>query len=348
MIQGVRRDGQGGVRRRSAGAGGGYTIIEVLIVIAIITALAALIFMAVGSALSTGRRNAERAWMENISFGVERFRKDHGFYPPLVAGDPATAAGEPSALVGTPPPNWPASRQWTGRRPRILGETLTGTADPVGAYLKQEADPFGRRFSVYSLPIYLMGNVGEDVTGLSKEGITRPDAEAGFAFSRQGREYAAYVDLKGLAGRARNEAAGANPGVPVLTDRWGTPLRYYRWEPTYHAAQARPVVFPAGAPGNDPSLAGTVRSTNAPYAVRLMGPGLMDPLTVANPQGDVLAAVRRLAQSRFALLSPGIDALVYDPTSPADLLATALGSAADPVLNRRYNTDNIVVIGGEP
>lgn len=340
----ARRLGRAG----RAGAGG-YTIIEILIVISIITALAALIFLAVGYALNTGRQNAERAWIENIGFSVERFRKDHGFYPPLVSGDPRPAfAGEPTALTNQPPPGWPASASWTGRRPRIMGEDQAGVADPVNAYLRQEFDQFGRRYSVYSLSVYLAGNAGADVTGLNKEGITKPDASQGYAFSKQGREYEPYLDLKGLSGRMRIDPATNNPGVPVLTDRWGSPLRYYRWEPTFHAAQGRTLVFPGGAPANDASLAGEVRSINVPYAVRLTGSELFDPLAIASPSGEALSALRRLRQARFALMSPGIDTLVYDPTSPTDLIGGGLGSPPDAISSRRYNSDNILVIGGEP
>lgn len=78
----------------------GFTLTELLIVIAIIAVLAGLIAAAAVNALENARRAAILLDIKNISAAAENFKNDYGSYPPNGMNPaPNAGAGTPSALV---------------------------------------------------------------------------------------------------------------------------------------------------------------------------------------------------------------------------------------------------------
>lgn len=256
----------------------GYTVIELLVTIAIITLLAALVFVAVGFGLRAGRDAAERRNLAALAVAIEDFRREFGFYPPLVSGNPFPDNDPNSAANGGPPAAGPIifDTQLNRLRPLIIGETQGGypsRADAADAFLRGDFALGLPRWSAYSLSIYLVGSLGKDITGVDGPGSTAPDRTLTYAFKPGGRSYLPRYDLGGIQRRLRlPDVPTADPRVPVLYDRWDQPIRYYRWEPRY---------------GPD----GTVESYNVPAF-------LGDPRADDNP---------RLRTARFALVSAGRD-----------------------------------------
>jgi prepilin-type N-terminal cleavage/methylation domain-containing protein len=288
-----------------------YTIVELLIVVAIITLLAALVFVAVGASVRQARVVSEQRYLAGLGLAVEQFKRDFGFYPPLVSGNPfAGAEAEPagpsaqSTLVLDTTLN-------NRTRPRVVGEDQSGyPTRPAAAegFLRYEFDPGTPRYSAYSLGIYLFGGLGKNISGAEGAGFTRPDIAQNFAFQPGGRVFPPLVDMAGSQQRLRvPEKSTVDQRVRVLTDRWDQPLRYFRWEPIFRAD------------GQVDVLAADTSGGRA-------WPGYNVPRFLGDPTAET-----RLRSARFAIVSSGPDLQINE---------------ADP--EALVNRDNIVFIGGEP
>jgi prepilin-type N-terminal cleavage/methylation domain-containing protein len=180
-----------------------FTLIEVVVVVVIITLLAALILVAVGGALRAARRTGEQQVVQSIKVSVENFRNVAGFLPPLVDdGDP----------IDTP-----------NNKVRLRGEA--GGPAGIGAYLRDTSQP---RFSLRTIPIYLIGVLPKSIDGAEGPGFAKPAADGTFVAG--GAKIDAMFDV--ARDPARLVRDGAGPETSSLLDRWNTPIRFYRWEPT--------------------------------------------------------------------------------------------------------------------
>lgn len=277
---------RGRPRRGRPAARRGFTVIELSIVVLIIAVIATIAFVTFGRAIRTGREAGERLYINSLKVSVEYFKQDHGFLPPLV-NDNIAAVGE--FRLGSP--------------------INPGTQQPIvrdSAFLRGETMPDAPRWSVFSLPYYLMGALGAAQDGVDGPGFTAPGDDGTFA--RSGRKYDAYFDSARDPTRIRrNPTATLGQTEVVLVDRWGkasstatwlplSTIRYYRWEPRF---------FPVGTPN-----AGTVQNYNTPKVVGL--PNVNEELRSAG----------------FAIVSKGPDGLISD----LDTAAPA-------------NTDNLVEVG---
>jgi general secretion pathway protein G len=88
---------------------GGFTIIELLIVIAIIGILAAYVLTSVGDARSSAYLARAEGEMENFHDAVQLYRSDHGSYPADVSRDIPSGLGPYLSSGNWPQGPWPDS-----------------------------------------------------------------------------------------------------------------------------------------------------------------------------------------------------------------------------------------------
>jgi prepilin-type N-terminal cleavage/methylation domain-containing protein len=275
--------------RRSAHSASGerraFTLIEIVLVTVIITVLAALIVVAVGRAIRTSRASADQFFMRSMSVGVERFRSDFNFLPPLVDDSFNGVGGAPLINVGG------------SRRPKLLNQTAAGAEFPVESPATNSASPttlngfYGNvasttpRFSNLSLSYYLLGTLPRTVDGVDGPGFTRPKADGGFALS--GQSFPPLFDFANSTDRLVADNTGVQERTR-LVDRYGFPILYMRWEPFFYA-------------DNDPN-----RGLVANFCV---------PAFVGDSREN-----SKLRRGGFALVSGGPDGLlsVSDPTDPVN------------------------------
>jgi len=125
------------VRRRSSRLGGtdGYTLTEMLVVIALIALIAAVLTPALIGQMSRARAKTAQVELETVASAVELFRSDVGRYPTQTEGLQALLA-DPGNIQG-----------WTGpylKDPNALN-------DPWSRPLIYAVDPQGISFSVQTL-----------------------------------------------------------------------------------------------------------------------------------------------------------------------------------------------------
>ncbi len=231
-------------RERSTRARPGFTLVEVLVVISVIAVLISILGVAFSGALSSSRNVATQSLLRSVQIGIEQFKTDFGYLPPLVDGSK---------------------------------HTLDSIDDPMD---KREELINHRYQSIYSLTVYLLG-VGElapyDASlgpnddpdrhdGVQGPGIRDPGPDRSWGGARErdnhrpprtGRTFGPYIDIGDGEGVLRrvtqadlNVPAGAMlpdffadgdedgsgaDGVGdlfVITDRWNRPIRYYKDWPT--------------------------------------------------------------------------------------------------------------------
>jgi len=85
-------------RRDRRGRRGGFTIVELLVVTAIIIILLSVLIVAMNAAARTGQKTRTQFLMDSIKKGLIRFKGDVGYYPPVLGknSDPA-APSSPGA-----------------------------------------------------------------------------------------------------------------------------------------------------------------------------------------------------------------------------------------------------------
>jgi hypothetical protein len=167
--------------------------------------------------------------------------------------------------------------------------------------------PDNTRYSVYSLPIYILGTLQKKYDGVDGPGFTKPDTDG--VFARAGSVTQPLFDVSRRPDRlVRDPRPGVTGGEDdpqcrqVFVDRWNNPIRYYAWLPTFHkAGTATPSVYSTPTPpGNNTTLAKEIRSYNVPPAV-------------GNPLTNTV-----LRNARAAIVSAGPDGLINDndPDAP--------------------------------
>lgn len=85
------------------GAEGGFTLIEVLVVVAVLSILAALVAPDIFGHLGTARDGAARSQMEMIGAALDAYRLDNGRYPTTAQGLEALRT---APTVEPRPSNW--------------------------------------------------------------------------------------------------------------------------------------------------------------------------------------------------------------------------------------------------
>ena len=78
----------------------GFTITEMLVTVGVIVVLAGILITALSSASRAAQKAKTDYLMQSIKSGIERFRADHGYIPPVL-GNNGTAAKVRPDSVGT-------------------------------------------------------------------------------------------------------------------------------------------------------------------------------------------------------------------------------------------------------
>lgn len=274
----------------------GFTLIEILVAVSLITILTSLLFVAVGRIVRSSRETAEKQFMRSIALQIDTFEKQFGFLPPLVNDDDPIAAAT-TRSDGTEVP----------MHPRLRGEAFPSVADDTGPskYLRYEVNPGEPRYSTLSLSYFMLGTMGKPIDGIDGAGFTAPNADGTFSFS--GKNYEPMFDLGANSERLQRELTGTGAAQgyrTVVNDRWGTPIRFYRWTPVKHELGAGKTClyrgwdsnggFNTAAEANVPGRKGEIRSYNTP-------------LVVGNPYVET-----SLRGARWAIVSAGVDKTIDD------------------------------------
>jgi prepilin-type N-terminal cleavage/methylation domain-containing protein len=256
------RDNQRGIRHNGLRTRGGFTIIELLVAIAVIAVLIGLIIVVGRRAIQSARALAARQTITSMKQGIEQFKQDHGFLPPLIADEQVQGMpnfdgyptfNPPSGVVVPDRPifsTYRASlsadpndankvrereylRGWTTGGDRLDGDEANGSQD--------------RRYSTFSLGVYLAGlgevNYGNGdprpvVDGVAGPGFVKPlpdgtwEVSADQSRSRSGSKFGPIFE-GGAGGYKivdRDIAEGRrSEGRVEIRDRKGVAIRYYRW-----------------------------------------------------------------------------------------------------------------------
>ena len=190
----------------------GFTLVELVFTILIVFMLMGLLIVGLRAASGFARRTADTQTLTSLKTGISLFKGDFGFIPPLAKD---TDPGGPLTDLD-PRTDRRSVRVYRVSNPTDL-EVLRGNV---------KGSDF-RRYSVHSLPYYIMGALDGVVDGIDGTGMYAPARDGSFALG--GRRYEPMI-------RADEGAGGLNwidrdAGRVVLRDRTGTEIRYYRWEP---------------------------------------------------------------------------------------------------------------------
>jgi len=225
-----------------------FTVIEVSVTIIIITMLTGLVMVMANRAIRGARRDAERQVLIALKKSITAFETEFGFVPPLADDAIGIFGGQPAAVGNTPDG---LARLQGFVSPNLGALPITGET----------------RFSINALQYYLMGLCPVD--GAPGSAFTRPNADGTFA--KRGKAYDSFYDASSQSKRIQTDPSG----TAIFNDRWGSPIRYYRWEPRPGFATAAPgtpdarlrTLVPRAA--GDPRL--DVKVRGARYALVILG-----------------------------------------------------------------------------
>lgn len=272
-------------RGLSAACRPGFSLTEMLVTMSIIVLLLGALFAALGPTIRYVRAESERQTLRTLAQSLENYKQINGFLPPLVNDGPDTqrTPGTNGPIIGTTA----ATAQ-----PNIKGSALIpppGGVGGVSGFLRYEASPdtagsdntvlangnYVSRSSIYSLPVYLAGSLERNVDGVDQFGSNNADAEGRFlkgtGNNKPMLDTAKFAER--LQPRLRDGTEVTDRNRVVILDRWGTPIRYYRWLPTFHQASGpgSPLVYTfsngSAPPANATNQAREVRSTNTPWPI---------------------------------------------------------------------------------
>jgi type II secretory pathway pseudopilin PulG len=313
---------------------GGFTLVEILIVIAVIILLLSLLIVGLGYASRTAQSANTRVLMQSVKTGLERFEEEVGYLPPVLGLHRELIEGPVPWAAPGPLPYDEAIQQWY---------SITSLAEYLVGYGPNTQDGYGSA-DLGETPFTGIRSPGADGVwgarqdnGIGPLGMRNPPVT--------GRVYGPYIELGNprlLAG-VHKTATGYSihlPGEPgydeadpkAIVDYWGRPIFYFR------------KVYPAGAPTQSfravdrdgdgvpdavPSLADVfrLRPFTLPEGAEVDESVMLAGLPDARDDTTTTYALR---SAEFALLSGGSD-LALDETMRSD--------------PDELNRDNIVELG---
>ncbi|MCZ6611852.1 MAG: type II secretion system protein [Planctomycetota bacterium] len=335
----------------------GFTIVELLIVIAVIIVLLSIVIVAVNAATRTAQSASTLTLMNSMKQALVRFKADIGYYPPVLGrvADPVDRLRE---LFPPPDPDPPASYQdriqnwWSSA---AMAEYLLG-------YGNHEQDGYGivpanepiRDWDQETPPLGIRHPGSDGVWGATQNGMmtgglddrmlhgTIHGSETAPFGIDQGKVYGHYLELKderliaGVmypGGTLQTYFPGdAVPGglsfedLPkAIVDYWGQPIRYFRQ--VYRSGDIRSVYRSRDPNVPTPTLADVF--VLRPFDLK---PGSAIDSVFADDAGDT-SITHALRTAEFALLSAGPDRALDE------------SARRDPADKDERNKDNIVEIG---
>lgn len=247
--------------------------------IIIISMLAGILLFAVRKGVLGARAAAERQLLNALSTGVQSFRNDHGFLPPLI-DDRLDTLGNPMGTV-------------------LDGQNRPRTRDDDFLMSAGASNPNDPRYSIYALQWYVMGMLdipvppGRPLDGAAGPQFTKPQRDGTFA--GRGQVFNSSFDVARLGQRNKLNIDTGDPARISVTDRWGSNIRYYRWKPQYGADGNIAQYLVPRAVGN---AADNVELRSAEFAIVSLGPDqLTDDRRPLPTAGNVTTAVDPAALS---------------------------------------------------
>lgn len=275
-----------------------FTIIELSVSILVIAILIGLLLVGLNQLSRGAQQGAERANVIALRIAVESFKNDFGFAPPLV-NDGLTYPGAT-----------PATSPLMSMSGRNFIDVYEPTDPSDVAFLQGETGNPDLRFSIYSLPYYLVGVLDADYDGKDGPGFREPARDGTFR-TVGGRLIDPLFDASGNADRLVE--VDRRDGRFELRDRNGIAYRYYRWLPIDSAA-----------------------ATNVTDLRRV-------PSLLGDPADNIA-----LRDAEYAIVAAGPNRVFGDApsTETEAALRAELGSGLDLAeLNRQGRADNVVEVG---
>jgi prepilin-type N-terminal cleavage/methylation domain-containing protein len=251
----------------------GFTLVELMVGVLILGVLLALLIVGVRAAISSTRGAVDKVAVASVRTGVDRFKQEFGFLPPLVRDrDVRVAAGE-RRVTGLPGGENAINVYSSG----AAADRDALRARALGA---DEPDP---RYSDSTLAFYLVGaldravntSVSTPIDGIKGAGMLRPNADGTFDLppslkrsgpasnTRTGQRWEPFV-VVGTRGMTL-ATSSTDPDDVRLVDRNNVAFRYYRW-------------LPGRGTGSNPDLVENESDLNVPKLLTLTpgvaGPGL--------------------------------------------------------------------------
>lgn len=346
----------GGYALRLPRVRGGFTLVEILVSVAVILLLLGLILGVVRLASRTARNVQQQVTVTGLRDAVSQFKADFGFAPPLVREkfnlNPSAVPGDSGGLYNPSPST--EVEPGTGRNRIAVYRPQTAAAD--AAYLRGDAlappadNPFfDPRFSERSLAYYLGGlcdvtlnattNIDVRVDGVAGAGLFPPRADG--SFSIPAKLLLPAAQRRNLSGRIVRPFVEVGRGDPrtffgesqpqefvELRTRTNVAYRYYFWLPA------------AVASGN--TLQNQLADLRVP---RLVGE---DPATAPAqvPASRDLNTNINLRSARWAIVGPGRDGVFGD--EPLSYLLEKGGYslvASELIMRYEAAKDNVVEVG---
>lgn len=244
-----------------------FTLVELLVSLAVLSALIAIVFVGARAVMKNARSTADRQTLMAMRTGIEQFKQEFGFLPPLIQDEAITGFNRTwnSQSVG----KFPVEVDNSSNENRIVTFSFA-LANRSGANIERdylrgyvngsEMDPnssasgYGnagpnadRRFSTYSLATYLnamgeaplvpanKGNTDKTIDGIPGPEMNAPRDDGSFAVSGTNstttKKYGAFFDggRRGMTLVGGSDTSGTPNGLYEFRDRNGKPIRYYRW-----------------------------------------------------------------------------------------------------------------------
>ena len=216
----------------------GFTLVELLVAIAIIALLLGIVIAGMSGAISFARRAAGTAQLQALSQGIEAFNADMGFYPPLISHLEST-----HGPIETP--ETPAAKETKAQRNSTLArayrEARYMSEWSLAAFLMGEGDLNGDGNDVEA---DLDKDDGKAGLGLRNPGESRAwkAADGSHAPQLTGNTYGPYIDegfvekflrripveFDSNAKRIVREDGGTQQYMYQIVDAFDVPVRYYR------------------------------------------------------------------------------------------------------------------------
>ncbi|MCE9618980.1 MAG: type II secretion system GspH family protein [Planctomycetes bacterium] len=274
---------------------GGFTLVELLVVIGVIAMLVGLLIVGINAAQKRAQRVNTQFLMSSISQALSRFKSDHGYYPPLL-GDPSTLTT--STLWGTAALSATPSTQVGYMRDLLPSPSNTASAGQttkVGQWSSAKAKALQDWNSVTTLPEYLLGagDRSADGYGICGELSSPPPTDLKAGEREQPRAGIRSPGMDGVWGAAlqpiTNADVAATPGAAASYSgvTLGAPTRKGLFFTRNLALPSRVLIATTTATGNGNDTTKCILRSRANLEGKVYGPylELKDPSILGGIKG---------------------------------------------------------------